>query len=144
MKRNPQSRTPLAAPILVLALCALYLVFSVGVVKATHFCMGREASVAYFTAESKKCACSMLAEGYHCCDDKQDIVKLEDSQKTLSGLQLPLPALTFLGALYNASLQAQTELTTCFRPYSGDAQPPPKILFELNCSFVFYDTETIA
>lgn len=34
---------------MVLTLSAIYLLFSVGIIKATHFCMGREASVAYFT-----------------------------------------------------------------------------------------------
>jgi hypothetical protein len=139
MKRNTQSRTRREASVTVLALCGLYLLFSVGIMKATHFCMGREASVAYFTADSKNCGCSMSSEeGNHCCHDKQELVKLEDSQKTLSTLQLPLPALTFLGVLYDASRRSHAPLVTYFSAYTEHAQPPPRVLFKLHCSFVFY------
>jgi hypothetical protein len=140
MKRNPQPRTRLDAPIIVLALCGLYLLFSVGIMKATHFCMGKEASVAYFTAESKDWACSIPpGEGNHCCHDKQELVKLEDSQKTLSNLQLSSPTLTLLGALYNVSRGWHAPLAIHFSAYAERAQPPPTVLFRLHCSFVFYD-----
>ena len=107
--------------------------------------MGREASVAYFTTESEKCLCSVFDEkDDHCCDDKQDLLRLEDSQKTLPAFQLPLPAMTFIGALYDTSPHSQVESTMHFSPYPKEAQPPPKVLFELYCSFVFYDRKTLA
>lgn len=71
--------------IMVLILGAIYLLFSVGVMKATHFYMDQEASVSYFTAETKKCACSLFAgEKNNYCNDEQDHIQLEDSHKTLS------------------------------------------------------------
>ena len=38
---------------LVLLLMVVYVLFSVGIIKSTHFCMGREASVQFFTSEAK-------------------------------------------------------------------------------------------
>ena len=145
MKRITQSGTSLAPSVMALVLCTLYLLFSVGIVKATHFCMGREASVSYFTAESDKCACSLFAaEKDRCCDDKQDLVKLEDSQKTLTSFQLSSPALLLLGQLYLALPLSELRHATLFSSYPAEAQPPPKDLFEFYCSFVFYDKKMLA
>lgn len=48
----------------------MYLLLSVGIVKASHFWMGREASVSCFTAEAERCPCGLVAgEEDHCCDD---------------------------------------------------------------------------
>ena len=125
-------------------LCGLYLLFSVGVVKATHFCMGREASVSYFTAESKKCPCSLFAkEKDDCCDDQHDLLKLEDTQKNLQAFALSLPSLTLLGTIYDLQF-SPGQATVSMSPVPEDAMPPPKVLFKIHCSYVFYDEMQIA
>src|SRR5687768_5998860 len=76
----------------VLLLLSVYLLLSVGIVKATHFCMGREASVVFFSAEAKKCACSLYAEEKDtCCDEKQELLRLDDEQKLFSNFTIPTP-----------------------------------------------------
>ena len=104
--------------------------------------MGREASVSYFTAEAKKCACSQFVEeGKDCCQDEHDVLKLEDSQKTFSSFVLPVPELTLLGDLYSVQIAHET-------PPGAHAavlaESPPKILYRVHCSFVFYEEESIA
>lgn len=144
MKRTPPfAKNRLAV---VLALAGLYTLFSVGIIKATHFCMGSEASVAYFTAEPEKCACSLFADQEdHCCSDSRDLVKLENSQKHLSTFKLPVPALTFIGELYwHVPLVSPDGASPLLPPVNADAQIPPKILFKLHCSFVFYEANTLA
>jgi len=128
-------------------LVTLYLVFSVGIVKATHFCMGREASVSYFSSSAQKCPCSLFAkekEGDHCCHDKHDLLKLRDSQKILSAFQLNLPLWALLGELYNFPSQVLYRAPTSFSDISGHNLPPPKILYKIHCSFVFYDIKSLA
>jgi len=145
MKSNHCHRQPVLISITLLVMCALYLLFSVGIIKATHFCMGREASVAYFTSESKKCPCSLFAkERNNCCDDTRDLLKLEDSQKTLSAFELHFPDLTLLGELYSAATVDVNSSPGLIRTVAEDEQPPPKILFKIHCSFVFYDKKSIA
>jgi hypothetical protein len=144
MKRKRLYRPKGAAPIIMVGLAALYLLFSVGVIKATHFCLGREASVAYFTAESKKCACSLFAKDDHgCCDDKQELLKLDLSQKNIPQFQLALPDFSFVGELYSGLNAVRDDSPGSFWWRTDDAQPPPKLLYKVHCSFVFYDTEAI-
>ena len=144
MKRNHRNRVHFPASVSILVMCILYLLFSVGIIKATHFCMGREASVAYFTAETKKCPCSLFTEGKdNCCDDVHDLLKLDDSQKTLQSFQLHFPALTFLGDRCKNTLPAAIIASPQFTASSPDWQPPPKVLYRIHCSFVFYDSESI-
>jgi hypothetical protein len=144
MKRN-QLNGKLLSPLIVLMVCALYLLFSVGIIKATHFCMGREASVAYFTSESKKCVCSLfLDEKDNCCDDTSELLKLEDSQKNLSAFELPLPMLALLGQIYSNAQGSVVKTSDHRRAIRGEAKPPPRILYKIHCSLVFYDKKSIA
>ena len=77
---------------LALVLVSIYILFSVGIIKATHFCMGREASVQFFSSEAKKCPCSLYAkEKSTCCDDQHELLKIEDEQKVISSVSTPLP-----------------------------------------------------
>ena len=133
------------SPVTVWVLCALYVLFSVGIIKATHFCMGREASVTYFTSETKKCICSQMAEEREgCCDDEQDLLKLEDSQKTFSSFVLSSPYLVLLGDLYALVPLLKEAQPGAFSAVADESPPPPRILYRIYCSFVFYDSVQIA
>ena len=105
--------------------------------------MGREASVSYFTTKAEKCACSLFAkEKDDCCDDEHGLLKIEDFQKTLSWFSLAAPALVYVGEVYSAVTDIDP-----IKPGSdrspADIQPPPKALFKVNCSFVFYDDKSL-
>jgi hypothetical protein len=134
--------------LILITLAAIYLLFSVGVMKATHFCMGREASTSFFSAESKKCPCSLLAkekgkgERDGCCDDSHEVIRLKDDQKVIIGYTIRVPQLYILEDLYTERFIAClfTRDQSSRIPQSNPA--PPKIpLFKINCSFVFYDSE---
>src|SRR5688500_10070657 len=145
MNANSRGKQSTISTILVWMLCALYLLFSVGVVKATHFCMGREASVSFFSTEAKKCPCSLFAkEKDDCCDDKHDLLRLDDFQKNLPAFSISLPALTLLGGLYDVLSAIAAENPALLRPSGSNAQRPPKILFKIHCSYVFYDEKSVA
>lgn len=125
---------------MVIVLGSVYALFSVGIIKATHFCMGREASVAIFSAEAKKCPCSLSAgEKDNCCDDAHELVRIEHEQKVVSVLSLAVPVWFELEKLYTAQLVA--EQTSSFKPdyLVSDPSPPGIPLFKIHCSFVFYD-----
>jgi hypothetical protein len=133
------------SPVTVWVLCGLYLLFSVGIIKATHFCMGREASVAYFTSEVKKCACSgSIEEAEGCCNDEHDLLKLEDSQKTFSSFVLPLPDLTPLGDIYTPYVTSKIDPAGAFAAFSAESPPLRKVLYKIHCSFVFYEDSSVA
>jgi hypothetical protein len=125
-------------------LVGIYLLFSIGVLKATHFCMGRKSSETFFTTESKKCVCSaFMEEKGACCDDEQGLVKIDNEQKTISILSLNVPQWMVLEKLYTEQLLATAE------PASNDLQvrdlpPPDRPLFKIHCSYVFYDDDLIA
>ena len=107
--------------------------------------MGREASVTYFTTESKKCGCSLYAEEKNnCCDDKQDLLKLDKEQKTISQLSLNVPQWMVLEKLYTEQTVALNQTETVGFDTTTDSWPPDVPLFKFHCSFVFYDDEMIA
>lgn len=138
MKNNSRLKST-RFTILIGMLCAVYLLFSVGVVKATHFCMGKEASVSFFSTDTEKCACSLSGlEKTACCDDEHALLKLQDSQKNFSFFHMGLPVLTFLGEIYSSRFDPGTEVTQ----YGVNASDPPPIeitLYKLYCKYVFYD-----
>jgi hypothetical protein len=126
---------------MVLILTGVYLLFSTGVMKATHICMGRKASVAYFTAETPKCACALFAgEKDTCCNDKHELIKLQDSQNALPVFILSTPALIELRSLSETEVIPEIRLSV-FNEFPTFSHSPPKRLFKIYCSFVFYDRE---
>jgi hypothetical protein len=124
---------------------SVYLVFSVGVLKATHFCMGREASVRYFTAESKKCPCSLFAgEKNSCCDDEHNLLRLENEQKTVVAFTLPVPQWMELQDLSLTTSHFNLQVTQPEQPERSFSLPPPKIpLWKSQHRLVFYDDDLI-
>jgi hypothetical protein len=145
VKRNIKQIKSIAVTGFVLVMVSVYLLFSVGIIKATHFCMGREASVTFFSAESRKCACSLYAkEKNSCCDDEQDLIRLEDEQKVLSKFSIPVPVWK-LERLYTEQLIAWLTIRPQTFPQGQNTSLPPKIpLWKFHCSYVFYDDSLIA
>lgn len=134
-----------AAKAMVIVLVSVYALFSVGIIKATHFCMGREASVTIFSAEAKKCPCSLIAgEKDGCCDDAHELVRIENEQKVVSVLSLALPVWFELEKLYTARWIA-VETSSFESAYTvSDPSPQGVPLFKIHCSFVFYDSGFMA
>lgn len=122
-----------------------YMLFSVGILKATHFCMGREASVVYFSSEAKKCPCSLYAgEKSDCCDDEHEVLRIEDEQKVMSKMTMPMPVWK-LERIYTEQFVAEVETVNNAVLDSDDSPLPPKIpLWKANCSLVFYDDVRLA
>jgi hypothetical protein len=126
----------------ILLMLSVYLLFSVGILKATHFCMGREASVVYFSAEAVKCPCELYAEekGDY-CNDEHEILRIKDEQKVISKMSLPLPVWK-LERIYTKQFIVQSDLFDNVPLDSDDSSLPPKIpLWKANCSLVFYDDD---
>ena len=138
MNNNSRQRSICYNVVLMGTMCAVYLLFSVGIVKATHFCMGTEASVSFFTTEAEKCACGLSGLEQTCCADERGLLKLHDSQKNLSIFQMDVPVFDLLGELYTRCFKAGREVSRAAR----DASDPPPFqtnLYKLYCKYVFYD-----
>ncbi len=127
-------------------LLSVYVVFSIGVLKATHVCMGRQASVEYFTSEAKKCPCALFSnEKSDCCHDEQALIKIDNEQKVISSVSAPIP-------VWKLERLFTHKLLTVVRPVNehlvkqfDSSPPPPKLpLFKQHRSYVFYEDEHIA
>lgn len=123
-----------------LLLVSVYVLFSVGIIKATHFCMGREASVQFFTSETKKCPCSIYAkEKSSCCDDEHELLRIDDEQKTISNLSAPLPVWK-IERIFTERLLAFTIISSTPDEIEVEINPLPKIpIWKANSSYVFYE-----
>jgi hypothetical protein len=135
-----------AAKGILLFLVSVYLLFSVGIVKATHFCMGREASVTFFSAEAKKCSCSLFApEKNSCCDDEHELIRLENEQKIMSNISLAVPQWIVLENLDMIQRIADVQSEALLQGDWIAEHLPPKIpLWKTNCCLLFYDDEITA
>lgn len=128
-----------------MGLVSIYSLFSIGILKATHFCMGREASVAFFSSDAEKCICSKFAkEDNTCCDDEHEVIRLEDEQQAVASFSLAMPQWFVLEKLYVERLVALTASSSKQSAFRPDESPPAKIpLFQIYCSYVFYDKELV-
>jgi hypothetical protein len=135
----------LIAKIAMIFLASIYTFFSIGVIKATHFCMGRQASVALFTTQPKECPCSIYAmEKDSCCDDEHDLIRIENEQKVLSPLTLSLPQWIEFRKLYVTRLVALAVKSDLPWHDQPEHSPRPKVpLWKFHCSIVFYDDQLI-
>lgn len=128
-----------------IAFMCIYLLLSVGVVKTTHYCMGREKSTELFSFQAKKCPCSLyLPENGNCCKDEHEVLTLDDSQSFSHSLALNAPEFFLIGVtcLTEERIIFEQSLTQFFTP---EFSPPPKgPLYKINCSLVLYDDELSA
>ena len=137
----PRNYKPTLNTSIALLLVVAYTVFSTGVFKATHLCMGRPVSVSFFSAEAKKCPCSLFAhDDVDHCDETHELVKLQDDHQK-GEVEFTWHALhtVVIGFTYPVLLQAR----------AGDVQQndtvsdhiPPLPLYKQHCSFIFYDDD---
>lgn len=126
-----------------IAFTCIYLLLTVGVVKTTHYCMGRAKSAEFFTFEAKKCACGQfIPENSGCCHDEHEIIKIVDDQSSTSFSLVTVPVLVELGEIFvletdKIGLTSSTYLNN----RNTDYLIPPKPIFKLNCSYVLYDDQ---
>jgi hypothetical protein len=121
----------------------IYLLLSVGVVKTTHYCMGREKSTELFSFQVQKCPCSELLVGFSgCCQDKHEILTVDDSQSLTAALAPISPDFFLIGSLYSEGNLEQIIAQPITQYIKPDFLPPPQEpLYKINCSLVLYDDE---
>ncbi|MBX2969470.1 MAG: hypothetical protein KF803_08855 [Cyclobacteriaceae bacterium] len=126
-----------------IAFTCIYLLLTVGVVKTTHYCMGRAKSAEIFSFEAKKCPCGQfIPENSGCCHDEHEIIKIVDDQSSTSFSVITVPVLVELGDIFTVDVD-KIGLTS-FKHTNNrntDYLIPPKPIFKLNCSYVFYDDQ---
>jgi hypothetical protein len=147
MAHHKNRNTSNTLRVVVIAIASVYLLFSVGILKATHFCMGREVSIVFFSAEAAKCACSSFApKEKSCCDDQHDLIRLKDDQRNISSYALSLPHLSLITNHAGVFLAAALQSVRLFNDYVNptDTSPPKIPLFKIHCSFIFYDNTAAA
>lgn len=123
-----------------IAFTCVYLTLAVGVVRTTHYCMGRVKSSALFSFESQKCPCAFVAQywGNTCCNDEHELIRIDDDHAA-SSVVLLTPEYFDLGPSF----------VTIERPVPAsepslaaiDHTPPdvPVPLFIRYCARVTYD-----
>jgi hypothetical protein len=139
MRGKVKTGTLIFSRIMIGVMSAIYLLFSIGIVTSTHYCMGKKSSVAYFTSESQPCACSLFSAGKDtCCDDEHDLIKLDDSQKVIPALELSPNQWIVLEELFTPTFITHPKNSFRELPKADDL-PPPVPLFKFYCSLRFYD-----
>jgi len=69
-----------------------YLLVTTGVVKVSHFCMNRLASISFYEGQGKTCdKCGMHKEAHGCCHDIGTLVKLDSAHQKVSTSSPELP-----------------------------------------------------
>lgn len=128
-----------AAKVFTLLTVFIYLLLSIGVIKATHFCMGSESSVALFTAEAEKCPCSLHGDKRDpCCDDRHELLRIENEQKILTPPVVAKPSWIVLEA-DSPPERSPGEGSPGMTTYAGHPVPDKIPRWKIHCSFLFYD-----
>ena len=63
--------------------------------------MGRALPASLFSFESKKCFCAELTTPDSCCDDKYELVKIENDQSASQIAHSPSQEYYFIGELFS-------------------------------------------
>jgi hypothetical protein len=132
-----------------IAFTCVYLHLSVGVVKTTHYCMGRESTSVLFTFQPEPCACSLFLsnlEKKSCCHDEAQLLVLDDDQTPTFPLLLSNPELYLIANLYNTEIasigiqgSSKTAVLTTVSPPS-----PKEPIYKVLCSYTLYEVEALA
>jgi hypothetical protein len=110
-----------------IAFTCVYLHLTVGVVKTTHYCLGRESGFSYYSFSVKSCACSAFLsklEKSPCCSDKTDLIQLDEDQTATVFASLTEPELFELGNLYE-TIAVSTISKSVFNPEFFNTKAPP-------------------
>jgi hypothetical protein len=124
----------------------VYLTLAVGVVRTTHYCLGRVKSSSLFSFETAKCPCYLFARSASnkCCADEHEIIKIEDDHAASAVVSIA-PDFFEIGLLFEATQSDVVPVTYIHQ--AVEESPPPLSdipLFTKYCSLVFYDDERIA
>jgi hypothetical protein len=131
-----------------IAFTCVYLHLTVGVVKTTHYCMGRESSFSLYSFEGKRCACSLFfsnLEKKSCCHDEYELIVLDDDQSASASLSLTPPAYFLLADLYSGN-QFEIKVTSISASISMEDDPPPakEPIYKVLCSYTLYEKSLVA
>ncbi len=125
-----------------IAFTCVYLHLSVGVVKTTHYCMGRESSSILYSFKAKRCACSLFfsnLEKESCCHDESTLIVLDDDQSASASLLINPPAYFFLADLHTSNEHA-IQLPKFSQSISINDYPPPRKepIYKVLCNYTLY------
>jgi len=102
--------------------------------------MGRALPASVFSFESKKCFCPDLETEDTCCDDKYEVVKIEDDQSAGLVLHSPSPEFNLIGEVFSESIEVVLPQST-IEPEADYNLPPPKVpIYKSTCSLIFYES----
>ena len=95
-----------------------------------------------FSSESEKCFCEKYArEKGGCCDDKHELIQIQDDHQAPVSYHLTVPQIYILGDLYTERLVASFAEKSEKTEVSGTDSPPPVPIYKRNCSLVFYESK---
>jgi hypothetical protein len=132
-----------------IAFTCVYLHLSVGVVKTTHYCMGRESSSILYSFEAKRCGCSLFlpnSEKNSCCHDDSEFIVIDEDQTPTASLSLTSPDYFPIAELYSSDVVLASSFTKNeFDFYLNYNLPPPKEpLYKILCAYTLYDEELMS
>jgi len=129
-----------------IAFTCVYLTLAVGVVRTTHYCMGRVKSASLFSFETTKCPCYLFARSVSnkkCCADEHDIIKIEDDHAASTVVSM-VPDFFQIGLLFENFELTDNPVAHINQPVEESPPPPSDIpLFTKYCSLVFYEADMI-
>jgi hypothetical protein len=132
--------------LIAIAFTCVYLTLTVGVVHATHYCMGRVDSTTLFSFESDKCLCELFAAAADrsCCDDEVNLIKIVNDQTGSTPLSI---SPEFFSMWENHfSIAAERIIVNGPTFLTNHDKPPGKEipLFVQHCSLILYSDADLA
>jgi len=103
--------------------------------------MGTKYHPSFFSFGAKKCACSVYKSTKSCCEDQQQIVKIESDQSTAQIVSIAVPQFVFLTDIFSFAALSIKKMEVQEFSSAELLQLPPKVpIYQSICSLVFYDS----
>jgi hypothetical protein len=131
--------------LIAIAFTCVYLTLTVGVVRTTHYCMGRVNSSTFFSFDSQKCACALFATptSKSCCNDEHTLIAIEDDHSASTSVSVT-PEFFAISDLTFSLPTDQDDLNLRDSSIDDDPPAPDVPLFLRHCSMILFDEESIA
>ena len=105
-------------------IASVYLLLSVGIAKSTHFCMGKEVNMEYFSHEAEGCFASDTRK-MPCCQDVTEILSVDDEHQPVDFSKSFVNSFSILPALF--ALEYNSWINLSLEHDFEEIPDPPKL-----------------
>ena len=112
--------------LIIIFLCAFYLMVSLGITLSLHYCGGKLKSVSLFSNNEEGC-CGSKKKSKGCCKNKTTVIKVKDSHQLNKVAKINVTYITFVNVAYT---QVSFNFSCFSKAYTASNYYEPPVLYD--------------